>query len=198
MTVTVAINENFCAYQGADLVWWDGPLDDPAVPRTYRLRKSTTIAALCEEVAANMKFDVGLLRPWVMVNRQNKTIRPDQPITSPTMTIEEAWAKYGTRQTQPFRVWMEITNRDEQGQPIWKDVPTQLNGQTTNKPIILFLKHFDPVSQTLMGVSNVYMGRQERVTDLAPPILERMDWPTGTQLKLYEVQHHTVPFYLCS
>ena len=54
--------------------------------------------------------------------------------------------------------------------------------------IMIFLKHFDTSKQTLYGVGKVYVLRSSKVGDLANVINERMRWPSGTPLKLYEVR----------
>ena len=53
--------------------------------------------------------------------------------------------------------------------------------------IMIFLKHFDTSKQTLYGVGKVYVLRSSKVGDLVGLINERMRWPPGTPLKLYEV-----------
>ena len=53
--------------------------------------------------------------------------------------------------------------------------------------IMVFLKHFDTTKQTLCGIGKVYMPRSSKVGDLAAVVNERMRWPSGTPLKLYEV-----------
>lgn len=52
---------------------------------------------------------------------------------------------------------------------------------------MIFLKHFDTSRQTLLGVGKVYVQRNSKVGDLFSYINEKMRWPAGTPLKLYEV-----------
>ena len=52
---------------------------------------------------------------------------------------------------------------------------------------MIFLKHFDTSRQTLLGVGKVYVQRNTKVADLLPYIHEKMRWPVGTPLKLFEV-----------
>ncbi len=52
---------------------------------------------------------------------------------------------------------------------------------------MVFLKHFDTSKQTLLGAGKVYMLRTSKVGDLVALINERMRWPAGTPIKLYEV-----------
>lgn len=52
---------------------------------------------------------------------------------------------------------------------------------------MIFLKHFDTTRQTLYGVGKTYVQRNAKVSDLNNFINEKMRWPAGTPLKLYEV-----------
>lgn len=52
---------------------------------------------------------------------------------------------------------------------------------------MVFVKNFDTSKQTLCGVGKVYVLRSSKVGDLVGLINERMRWPPGTPLKLYEV-----------
>lgn len=53
---------------------------------------------------------------------------------------------------------------------------------------MVFLKHFDTYKQTLLGAGKHYMLRTSKVGDLIPIINERMRFPTGTNVNLYEVR----------
>lgn len=53
---------------------------------------------------------------------------------------------------------------------------------------MIFLKHFDTSRQTLLGVGKFYVQRNSKVGDLFQAINEKMRWPVGTPLKLYEVR----------
>ncbi len=176
--------DSFKAHQGFDLATWDTGLDSAAAPKSYRLLKTTTIAECVKILANDIGKDPSRIRLWVMVNRQNKTVRPDQPLVETDMTLDEAYNKYGTKNST-FRVWAEVGETVEDDKPMWPDPQLQMN---SNSPILIFLKHFDAETQTLLGVGHVYIRRQERVQDLAAPILQLMGWQPGTTLKLYEVR----------
>jgi len=53
--------------------------------------------------------------------------------------------------------------------------------------IIIFLKHFDIMKQSLFGIGKIHIPEDEKVSDLIPIINERMGWAPGTPLELYEV-----------
>lgn len=187
MTLAVGSDENFAAHQGFDIF---PPLqtavtDSPSAPKTYRVLKSTTLADFNRMVATDLNVDPDLVRPWGLVGRQNNTVRPDVPMIWPGITIEEACHKLQAK--TPFRIWVEIAKRNADGQPDWIDAQAITNTQSPNKPILLFLKHFDAEKQTLFGQGHVYIGKHKKISELGPIILERMKWPAGINLRLYEV-----------
>ena len=66
-------------------------------------------------------------------------------------------------------------------------IPDPARPEVPPGSIMIFLKHFDTSKQTLFGVGKVYVLRSSKVGDLMGIINERMRWPSGTPLKLYEV-----------
>ena len=195
MNVLVATEHNFKSYQGVDLIpWTSDDSADPAAPKLYRLLRSMTVADFTEYIAQQQGAEADLIRPWIMVNRQNGTVRPDHPLMWPDMTLQEAADKFSTR-TSGFRVFMEETTRNSSGDPVWPNDETStpsspvVNGNVAGqqKPIILFLKHFDVDRQQLQGVGHLYMNPLDKAMDLADPILEMMGWQSGTvNLELFE------------
>jgi ubiquitin carboxyl-terminal hydrolase 7 len=186
MDVAVASDEQFKAHQGFDIVPWKSDQETPASPRIYRVLRATTMADFAATVAQDLGTEADMLRPWSMVNRQNGTIRPDTALEFPEMTVEEAASKHGTKQSQ-FRMWIEkAQERDDSGAPVFGEKLVDLKGQTNNRPLMIFLKHFDANEQSLFGVGTLYAAFQDKVSDLTPPITKMLGWPTGTQIKLSE------------
>lgn len=198
MNVYVASEANFKAYTGTDLIPWASDAEaEPAAPRVHRLLRSMTVKDFTEFVAKAQEKEADLIRPWIMVNRQNGTIRPDHPLMWPDMTLQEAADKFSTRNSG-FRVFMEETTRSESGEPIWlgdesSAVPSSpaVNGNSVaappqQKPIVIFLKYFDIERQLLKGVGHIYMNPSDKVQDLAQPLLSLMGWEAGVSLELYE------------
>jgi ubiquitin carboxyl-terminal hydrolase 7 len=186
MDIQVASEANFKVYQGFDIVPWKHDVDSPAHPKTYRVLRVTTLSAFCETVASELGVDADMIRPWAMVNRQNGTVRPDVPIEFPEMSVEEASSKFGTKTAQ-FKLWLEkAKKRDEDGTPLFGDKLIDLKTQQNNRPLMLFLKHFDAKTQSLFGVGNFYASYQDRVCDIGSQILELMGWPAGANFKLSE------------
>jgi ubiquitin carboxyl-terminal hydrolase 7 len=187
MNVGVLSEETFQNHHGFDLTSMDLPAEDPALPDQYRILRTKTLSEFAQEIAEERSIDPNSIRFWTMVSRQNKTIRPDQVIADKEMTIEEAYTKYGPRTNSPnappFRLWMDVSPLGPSGQPQeWSD----------NDSILIFLKNFDVTTQTLSGIGSVYVHKNQKVQDLAPIILSKMNWPAGTDFMLFEEIKHNL------
>ncbi|CAZ81196.1 unnamed protein product [Tuber melanosporum] len=183
LNVKVITESQFKAHQGFDLTSWDDK-DQPeeAQPRHYRVLKASLVKDLVEKVAADIRVDPGNVRLWIMVNRQNKTVRPDQPITMPEMSIEDASNKHNNKSSD-FRLWAEVATETKPG----KNLEPWAQARDSNSAwIVVFLKRYDPESQTLRGVGHLYMRKNDKVAELIPAILTEMNWPQNTLLRLYE------------
>ena len=137
--------------------------------------RSSTLADFTKKLAESQQVSPEQLRLWVMVNRQNKTTRPDQPIPELELTLEEAYTKYGSRD-KTLRLWVENASQFEDGKPVWPDTQLQ-NG--ANQPLLVFLKHFDAESQSLKGVGHIYIKKHSKVAEMVPMVLELMGWSHG-------------------
>ncbi|KAF1969777.1 cysteine proteinase [Bimuria novae-zelandiae CBS 107.79] len=187
MEVAVASEREFRAYQGFDIVPWKAETESNANPKVYRVLKATTVIDFMKTVAEDLKTEADLLRPWSMVNRQNGTTRPDVPISFFEMSMEVACQKYGTKAAMPMRLWVEQADqRDEDGKPVFGGDLIDTKSQPDKKPLMLFLKHFNAKTQSLMGVGNIYASPQDKVGDMAPQICKLLGWPPSTPFKLSE------------
>ncbi|EWC45003.1 hypothetical protein DRE_06283 [Drechslerella stenobrocha 248] len=180
MLAKLITNEQFKSHQGFDLAAWDHQ-EVPSAPKYYRVLKASTLESFVKLVASDIGQPPEKVRLWVMVNRQNKTVRPDHPLSNLDMSMEEAGGKYGIR-GQDFRLWCEVASGPDAAKINW------LESYNYNSDVqsLLFLKHFDAESQTLRGISHVYMKKGDKVSELNNVILSEMGWPSNTQLKLWE------------
>lgn len=180
--IGVLTEQTFQSHHGFDLTSADLPLEDPASPAPYRVLRSKTVSEFAKEIADERGLNPNGIRFWVMVNRQNKTTRPDQFIKDPEITLSDACNKFGTKGSN-FRLWMEVAPIGADGQPEpWPD----------HDSVLVFLKNFDVAAQTLTGVGAVYAHKSQKVSELAPAILSKMNWPAGTEFVLYEEIKHTM------
>jgi ubiquitin carboxyl-terminal hydrolase 7 len=204
LNARVVTDETFRAHSGTDLTTFDHPEKDAGAARSYRVLRSSTIRDLTVRVAKDLGQDPRRIRFWCMVNRQNKTIRPDQPILDLNQTIEQSYQKLAGTKLQEFRIWAEVAEDVEpNGEVTWPGLLSQNGTQPKSDNILLFLKWFDVEEQALRGVGHIYIGKDRKVEDLVSPILKKMGWPekspTGdrTQLKLYEVSSLTRALEYC-
>ena len=153
LSVFVVTEANFKTHQGLDLTSWDPDNDTASKPQMHRVLRTSTVSELAASVAESQQISPENLRLWVMVNRQNKTVRPDQPLENPNITIEAAYLKHGARDRN-FRLWAEQAQNFDDGKPIWPDFPA-INKKYPQ--ILIFLKHFDAEQQSLVGVGQIYV-----------------------------------------
>jgi len=149
---------------------------------------------LVDSIAADIGKDPRHVRLWIMVNRQNKTIRPDQPVMDLRPTVEETYNRAAAHRDQSLRVWVEVAEElNADGDAIWPTYQGQANGVIVkNDLILLFLKWFDVESQTLKGVGYTYISKEKKVEELIPVIMKKMGWgdklPSDEKIQLWEVR----------
>lgn len=179
LSVHVISDKTFRQHTSFDMAIWDSTDDDPASPKAHRVLKSTKVSEFEKTIADQEGLAADQVRLWVMVNRQNKTIRPDQPLKDPNMTLDEAWNRLGSKGGQ-FRVWAELGQPKDDGKQAWPEA-------TPNSvPILVFIKYFDVQAQTLHGAGHIYVKKHAKVSDMAPQLLELMKWEPGANFSLFE------------
>lgn len=195
MWAKVVTDKTFQHYGGTDLCQFDAnPETDPAAPKHYRIRRAMLMEEFVALVAADLGQDARKIRLWLMVNRQNKTIRPDAPVMDLRLTVEETYTRSAAHRDTNLRVWAEVAeDLNADGEPIWPSYQSQPNGVVVkNDTILLLLKHFDVDSQTLRGLGHVYIGKEMKVEELVPLILKKMKWgekpPSDEKLLMWEVR----------
>jgi ubiquitin carboxyl-terminal hydrolase 7 len=156
-----------------------------------------TVKDLAAKVAHDTGCDPRRIRLWCMVNRQNRTVRPDAPIPEMNITLEEVHLKMSGNKQQELRLWAELAEEvTPDGEAIWptfQNLQNGVNGPLKTDLIVIFLKHFDVEKQALSGVGHIYISREKKVEEMVPAILKKMQWPEKLpngeklQLKLYEV-----------
>ncbi|KIK23400.1 hypothetical protein PISMIDRAFT_10907 [Pisolithus microcarpus 441] len=174
LTSRVVTDDTFARHEGFDLATFD----DKSWPQlnlpSFCVLKQEPYNVFKSRVAARFQLPENKVRLWVLVNRQNKTVRPDMPIpeNGPSLTVEAIRHNMAARQ-KDLRLYLDvIPDPSKPDPPPWH--------------IMIFLKHFDTSKQSLFGVGKVYVSRNSKVQDLHPIINERMRWTSGTPLRLYE------------
>ncbi|KAK5071922.1 ubiquitin-specific protease ubp15 [Lithohypha guttulata] len=179
-------DKSFMQHHWFDLTNYEADVNDPSAVTVKRVLRAKKVEEFAAEVAEELDVSADQVRFWVMVGRQNKTNRPDQPIRN-DMTMEEAWHRHSSK-GKPFYLWAETRARNKStGKVEWPDVSgDSIAKNGGNHPILVFLKYFDINKQTLTGMGHVYVNKNDRVSELFTHIREMMQWNDNRDISLYE------------
>ncbi|KAM6500566.1 ICP0-binding domain of Ubiquitin-specific protease 7 domain containing protein [Amanita muscaria] len=174
LTAKIITDETFANHEGFDLASFDEKNWPPSDLPTFRVLKQETYRVFKSRVAQHFGYPENQIRLWVLVNRQNKTVRPDAhiPENEPTLTVEVIRNNMAERWND-LRVYLEV-------------IPDPTKPDPPSQSIMIFLKHFEASKQNLYGIGKTYVLRTSKVRDLIPIINERMRWTPGTPLKLFD------------
>ncbi|CAB4444823.1 unnamed protein product [Rhizophagus irregularis] len=146
------------------------------IPKFYRLLLSLTVNVVtAENFNKHQGFD--------LVNfRQNQTIRPDLPIpeSSFNKSMEEIRIEMTPRRHE-LKLYMEVADKPINDRAWFPSI-----GRSENMNIIVFLKYFDPDTQTLEGLGHLYVRDYDKVGDCTNILRERKNLPPDTPLIIYE------------
>jgi ubiquitin carboxyl-terminal hydrolase 7 len=92
ITVKMIDIDTFRHHDGVDLASFD-PAEKEAQKYvySYRVRRDLTWVAFYQHIAENFKLARDHIRLWQLVNRQNKTVRPDVPIPADPQQSMSLW-----------------------------------------------------------------------------------------------------------
>ncbi|KAG2058769.1 cysteine proteinase [Suillus hirtellus] len=152
-----------CHHEGFDSTFDEKNWLPSELP-SFHVLKQETYSTFKSHVASHFNLPENKICLWVLVNHQNKTVHPDThiPENEPTLTGQN-----------DLHLYLDI-------------IPDPSKPEPPAGSIMIFLKHFDMVEQSLFGIGKVYMSRNSKVQDLHPFINERMQWAPGTPLRLFE------------
>jgi len=195
MNVKVITPQTFRKYGGTDLAHFDAdPKTDDSAPRHYRVKRTLVLEDFVAQIGQDMGENPKKLRLWVMVNRQNKTVRPDVPVLDLQPTVEDLYHRVNSHRDPALRLWVEVAEEvDAEGNGVFPAYNVSGGPAIIHKSdvILLFLKCFDLPAQTLHGVGQIYIGRDKKVDDITPHILRLMGWgdkvPSDERIFLWEV-----------
>ena len=80
LTAKVITDDTFGHHEGFDLAQFDERAWPTSDLPTFRVLKSETYQTFKTRVAQHFNYPENQIRLWVLVNRQNKTVRPDTHI----------------------------------------------------------------------------------------------------------------------
>lgn len=186
INVRVLTDETFRLHTGIDLGLFNIPAETPGAAKNYRVLKSSNLSDLATTVAKDLHVDVKMVRFWGMVNRQNKTTRPDTPMTDMKLPLQELYGRLAPS-THENRLWAEVAEEvDDKGNPLWYGA-----GEPEKKDkILLFLKWFDVENQTLRGIGHFYASSSLKAEQLVPFICKKLNWEEKAgekpRIRIYE------------
>ncbi|CAI4211319.1 unnamed protein product [Parascedosporium putredinis] len=184
--------KTFREYGSTDIAQFDAdPRTDESAPRLHRVKLAVKMDELIVQLAEDVNESPKKLRLWVMVNRQNKTVRPDAPVLDLDQTVEELYHRVNHHKDRALRLWVEVAEEvDAEGNGVFPAYALNGPAGSRSESILLFLKCFDLQTQTLRGVGQIYIGRDKKVDDLTPYILKFMGWgdkvPSDERIFLWE------------
>lgn len=174
LTTKIITEETFRQHQGFDLATFEERNLPASDLPSYRVLKNEPYVTFKQRLAQEYGLAPDSFRLWVLVNRQNKTVRPDTvvPENDPNLTLENVRDRMASR-ANDLRLFLEM-------------LTPEAKVSDPNPPLMIFLKYFDVSRQTLTGLGRIYVQRNQKVLDLVPTINELMRWAPQTLITLYE------------
>ena len=102
-------DESFAGHEGFDLATFDDKNWPPSDLHTFRVLKTEAYATFKARVAKFFGYADNQVRLWVLVNRQNKTVRPDThiPENEQNLTVDVIRNNMAARQTD-LRLYLDV------------------------------------------------------------------------------------------
>ncbi|KLJ11970.1 hypothetical protein EMPG_12895 [Blastomyces silverae] len=169
----LASASQFRLHSGFDMT---SPIVGNGNTTTLRVRKETSVNDFTKAVAQTLAVDPGRCTLWICINRQNGTRRPHEPLLRTNITIAQACLDANFTGSNPH-IWVEVSRADA-GVPA--PLPQVTSGGDT---ILIFIKNFDVINQTLRGVTSLYVRKDSTIR---PHIVTVMEWPEDTRFSVHE------------
>ena len=180
LNVGLISKESFQQHHGFDLASTDKTPGDPAAPGMYHILRKTTVEEFSRKIALEKGLSPERIRFWLMINRQNKTVRPYVPLLGHDLTFEEALSKNSIK-GDTFYLWLEVDEMAAEKPSTW---PV---GQALKDSILVFLKYVDGLNLTVTGIGQHYVQANDKAGDLVSHINKIMKWPAETGILFLEV-----------
>lgn len=97
-------DDTFSQHEGFDLATFDEKNWPPSDLPTFRVLKQETYSIFKSRVAKHFNCPENMIRLWVLVNRQNKTVRPDTHIPENEPTLSE-WIGWFSTDIHPMVIF---------------------------------------------------------------------------------------------
>lgn len=158
-----------------------------AVADSFRIPKSTTFEQLMDYIQKELYPDVDLksMRLWTMTKKYNETYRLGDYIkTDPNKSLDQM--KRFRKYDKNINLFLEIADPMEV-EHSYRNLEYFYKGdRNSGKRTLLFLKYFNPVQQSLVGVTSVVLYGNSKIQALVPIVCQTMGWPPDTPLRIWE------------
>ncbi|CAG8628272.1 14298_t:CDS:10, partial [Dentiscutata heterogama] len=170
---------SFESYQGFDLANFGNKQYPLSKIPHYKILKNEKYKNIKAWAAKHFGHKTEQIRLWVLLNRQNQTVRPETLLTDDflDMTMEQVHTKVAARPNE-LKLFLEVVK--------------PINGKLWFPPIengfhtLVFIKYFNPDTQCLEGLCHLYVHKSGEVGDIIPILCEKKKFPPHTSLKIYE------------
>lgn len=189
MSMKISSIEQFKKLNYFDIAIWkqDPGLEDQSPEAhavVYKAKKSLTAAEFIDQIAKSINYPYPeRLRLWRVGERDNKTKRPGDPVdTSSNLPLEQIFAK-NLKVRAEINLYLDIADVDPTtGEVIsWYDNDLELGPR-----LLLFIKVFNPTTQSVHGFMT-WVGRaNQKVKSLIPDVLKALGWDPDTKIRLLE------------
>ncbi|KAI8977181.1 hypothetical protein BDF20DRAFT_906363 [Mycotypha africana] len=153
-----------------------------------KVRKDQPFADFVTDAAENLKVAPSDFRFWLMVNRQNRTVRIDVPIPVGyyNSTMDEIRAKYATSQLN-LRLYLERASMfDENNHAIFPAAPP------SSSVILVFIKLYNPELQKIQGIGKMYCEKEAKVAKYISGFKQLAQFPDSEEILVYEEIKNTM------
>ncbi|CAG8532826.1 31436_t:CDS:10, partial [Racocetra persica] len=160
-------------HRGFDLVNFDNQQHLLSEIPQFKVLKEDTYGTFIKMIATKFKIPIYKLKFWVIVNRQNKTIRLHEPLKDDYLDISMEEISRKIIGCNELRLYMEIVEKP-------------INFKKKHGTIIIFIKYFNPDSQSLESLGQLYVQKKCRVNSIFSILRKKRQLPLDTPLKIYE------------
>ncbi|KAG0750292.1 hypothetical protein G6F57_003257 [Rhizopus arrhizus] len=182
MKTLLATSESFKANRGFDFA----DFDERSAPQNgilvSRVRKDQTFGAFKADIAKWRGIAENEFRLWLLVNRQNRTVRLDMPIPDEEVnsTLDEVRQRYATNQAT-LRFYLEEASFHENDVPVFPPSP-----QVGSPFALIFIKAFSPEYQSLQGMGHIYAPKDAKIQSLVGKLKEIARLEESNDILVYE------------
>ncbi|CAO3638238.1 unnamed protein product [Mucor fragilis] len=182
MKAFIADDDTFRANTEFDFANFDEK--DATENRLYvsRILKNQTFGEFKQDIAVGLGLPPSQFRLWLMVNRQNRTVRIDIPIPAEDndSTVDEIRLRYATNQPN-LRLYLERASAvDEHGQAVFPPQPQQ------SPVILIFIKLFSPEHQEIRGLNRLYVQKDAKVKSIIDTLKQMAGFSQDDDILIYE------------